>query len=239
MIRLVWVLQKKIKNIGVLTTNALSLMLNSFTSSSLSSSHPCARSNTSMRLHARYLFGDNSQSKGMAMTMPVITSYSGKKPLRMAFVLPSDKAVSGSGPWGDSADGQEEGSAADARAAAAPTPNSPRVYVSAKPSSRVAVREFSGFATEGEVARQLLELKAALYKAGLAPQESSDGQDCYQVYQYNSPLTIPIFRRNEIAIRLQSEADSKAECKEGVGSTESEEEEWANNTAEENGMPSD
>lgn len=191
-----------------------------------------------MRLHVRYLFGDNSQSKGMAMTMPVITSYSGKKPLRMAFVLPSDESVSVSGAWGDSADGQG-GSAADARAAAAPTPNSPRVYVSAKPSSRVAVREFSGFATEGEVARQLLELKAALCKAGLVPQESSDGQDRYQVYQYNSPFTIPILRRNEIAIRLQNEADSKAEEKEGESSTESEEEDWANNTAEENGMPSD
>jgi hypothetical protein len=179
----------------------------------------------------------------MAMTMPVITSYSGKKPLRMAFVLPNDADVSVSGAWGDtdSAEGQE-GSAADIRAAAAPTPNSPRVYVSAKPSSRVAVREFSGFATEGEVARQLLELKAALYKAGLAPQESSDGQDCYQVYQYNSPLTIPILRRNEIAIRLQTEADEKTEggaAEVEGGSTASEEEAWANNTAEENGMPSD
>ena len=132
----------------------------------------------------------------MSMTMPVITSYSGKAPLRMAFVLPTDAAVSVTGAW------DSEGSAADARALAAPTPSSPRVAVSAKPACRVAVREFAGFATPGEVARQLLELKAAIFKAGLAPQ--NDEEDCYQVFQYNPPTTLPFMRRNEIAIRLRT-----------------------------------
>ena len=178
----------------------------------------------------------------MAMTMPVITSYSGKLPLRMAFVLPTDAAASVvAGAWGDSSapGGVPGGTAADLRAAAAPVPSSPRVCVSAKPASRVAVREFGGFATAGEVARQLFELKARVYKAGLAPQETE--VDCYQVYQYNSPATLPFLRRNEIAIRLRTSADKEEEEMDLAAPANAAESEaaWANLSAEENGMPSD
>lgn len=140
---------------------------------------------------AAYLLGENDEAATLAMTTPVATDYVGKIPRRMSLVLPV---------------------AAAASAEAAPRPTSARVFVSERVPARYAVRAFGGFATEGEVKRQLLLLKSdlAMYGGGMgyaADFDPATGEDLYSVLQYNPPTTLPFLRRNEIAILLRADED--------------------------------
>jgi len=147
---------------------------------------------------AGYIFGKNDKSQTLAMTTPVVTSYEGGAALRMSFVLPRTLAEDGAEGGAEGGDG-----AADAAASSAPVPLDARVAISAKPKQRVAVKEFQGIATPGEVKRQLQALKEALYRSGMTPKLANSGDDCYQVYQYNPPTTLPFLRKNELCIRLE------------------------------------
>lgn len=122
---------------------------------------------------ASYLFGKNSADQAMAMTMPVEVSETS-----MAFVLPKKNAEEPPQPLAGS-----------------------DVTISEVPARLVAVKAFSGFVTEQEVKRQktaLLEVLAA-EGSGVAPVEASE----VSVLQYNSPLTVPWRRRNEVAIVVE------------------------------------
>ena len=106
------------------------------------------------------------------MTMPVAVSDS-----EMAFVLPRR--------FGEDAPAPLDGST---------------VAIEKVPARLVAAKAFAGLVTEEEVARQktsLLEaLAAAEEAAGVVPVDGGE----VSVLQYNSPLTLPWRRRNEIAI---------------------------------------
>ena len=121
---------------------------------------------------ASYLFGKNVAEQEMAMTMPVAVSDS-----EMAFVLPRR--------FGEDAPAPLDGST---------------VAIEKVPARLVAAKAFAGLVTEEEVARQktsLLEaLAAAEEAAGVVPVDGGE----VSVLQYNSPLTLPWRRRNEIAI---------------------------------------
>ena len=145
---------------------------------------------------AAYIFGDNDEQTAIAMTTPVAIDYVGKKARRMSFALPPDTCTS---------------------AAAAPRPTSARVFVSEKVPALVAVREFGGFATEGEVRRQVLALKSDIAMRGVTSVpvvpavDPTTGEDLYSVLQYNPPTTLPFLRRNEIALLLQSPTEPEME----------------------------
>lgn len=121
---------------------------------------------------ADYLFGNNNKdtkSESMAMTTPVIVG-NGK----MSFILPTGKV-----------------------AATAPTPATSDISIRDVPSEILAVREFPGIATDGEVSRQRAVLEDALLADGLQFDNMS-----FQTLQYNPPYTLPWLRRNEVSIRV-------------------------------------
>ena len=134
---------------------------------------------------ASYLFGGNEEEKSMAMTMPVIVrtdqeeaKYITKDNERsaagtMQFVIPSSVKAPPV-PLADTA-----------------------VQIEQVPARLVAVKTFPGIVTEDEVSRQKISLLNALREADV---ECRNGDEV-SVLQYNSPLTIPWWRRrNEIAV---------------------------------------
>jgi len=143
---------------------------------------------------AGYLFGDNAEDRSMKMTMPVEISYddsiaTGEQ--TMAFVLPAADATVGP-----------------------PAPRDPSVEVAGVAERLVAVKEFQGVATAGEVKRQTEKLLAALQADGaLAP--TGEGQR--SVLQYNPPYTLPWRRRNEIAVVVTDILDRAEEAKPEAG----------------------
>ena len=67
--------------------------------------------------------------------------------------------------------------------------------------------KFPGFATEGEVSRHKGPLLSSLSLDGVEVDTPHGIKIPHIVFQYNPPYTIPIVRRNEIAIPVRSEED--------------------------------
>jgi hypothetical protein len=128
---------------------------------------------TSFNALAGYLFGDNQESKAMGMTTPVTTTSLGE----MRFYLAEPKI---------------------------PLPlESDEVDIMEIPAARLAVRKFTGFATDGEIARQKDTLLQALEMDGVELDVPHGAIVPHVVFQYNPPYTIPIVRRNEIAVPVR------------------------------------
>ena len=143
---------------------------------------------------ASYIFGENtkkevtekaldndttisvSTSEKLTMTTPVIIG-SGE----MSFVLP--KYVN---------------------ADSAPIPSSDKVTLKDIPGELIAVRTFTGLATEGEVSRQRALLEDSLLIDNIVYDNLS-----FRVYQYNPPYTVPWVRRNEVAFAVSLPLISK------------------------------
>lgn len=85
----------------------------------------------------------------------------------------------------------------------APLPSAPEIFIKDVPSETIATVEFTGFATDGEVARQRALLEDALLTDGIMFDNLS-----FRVLQYNPPYTLPWLRRNEVALRVIQESTS-------------------------------
>jgi len=151
---------------------------------SSSSGDPLLSSGNSFGTLAKYIFGENAEEASISMTTPVAIDYVSNNPSTMSFVL------------GDGI-----------KAATAPSPTSPRVAVSDCAPTKVAAIEFPGFATAGEVQRQLSILKESMSVAGYEYDEGAT----YQLLQYNPPYTLPFLRRNELLYPLGSNSVSSTE----------------------------
>lgn len=122
---------------------------------------------------AAYLFGENQESKAMAMTTPVTTTSLGE----MRFYLAEPQI---------------------------PLPlEADKVDIMTIPPARLAVRKFTGFATDGEIARQKDTLLQALEMDGVELDVDHGAIVPHVVFQYNPPYTLPIVRRNEIAVPVR------------------------------------
>merc|ERR1712085_245167 len=77
------------------------------------------------------------------------------------------------------------------------------------PPATLAVAKFTGFVTDGEVARQKDALMTCLEIDGIELDVPHASVVPHVILQYNPPYTIPILRRNEIGIpvRLSAEED--------------------------------
>jgi hypothetical protein len=82
-------------------------------------------------------------------------------------------------------------------AATAPAPKSEKITIKDVPAEVLAVREFPGFATDGEVSRQRAMLEDALLADGVIYDNLS-----FKVFQYNPPYTLPWLRRNEVTLSI-------------------------------------
>jgi hypothetical protein len=144
---------------------------------------------------ASYVFGANADNKAMDMTTPVQTTMSGE----MRFYL--DQVDIPDPVKDDEGDNMYES-------------GNNKIVIQQIPPCRLAVRRFTGFCTAGEIARQKESLLAALS----FDQVELDG-DCiahgqtvgHVIFQYNPPYTIPVLRRNEIAVPVAAEYDVKDE----------------------------
>lgn len=139
---------------------------------------------------AAYLFGANDEGRSMEMTTPVATTSLGE----MRFFLKKDGETSVTDfpqPLAPEGTFNERGT----------------VKIVEVPPSRLAVAKFTGFVTEGEVSRQKDALLSALALDGVEVDAPHGAVVPHIIFQYNPPYTIPIVRRNEIAIPVLSEND--------------------------------
>ena len=118
---------------------------------------------------AGYLFGENSLDEKMSMTTPVIMVDG-----NMEFVLPSPITAD-----------------------TAPMPKTQDIFLKDVPTETVAVVEFTGFATDGEISRQRALLEDALLADGVMYDNLT-----FKVFQYNPPYTLPWLRRNEVCLKV-------------------------------------
>ena len=85
----------------------------------------------------------------------------------------------------------------------APVPKSDKVTIKDIKAGFLAVKEFPGFATDGEVSRQRAMLEDSLLADGVIYDNLS-----FKVFQYNPPYTLPWLRRNEVSLSVEmSESD--------------------------------
>jgi len=139
---------------------------------------------------AAYLFGANDEGRSMEMTTPVSTTSLGE----MRFYLKNEEDVKVPTPLSPEESFNEQGA----------------VKIEEIPRARLAVARFTGFVTAGEVSRQKDALLFALAADGIEVDVPHGSVVPHIVFQYNPPYTIPIVRRNEIAIPVR-DPDATAE----------------------------
>jgi len=115
-----------------------------------------------------------SSSRSVPMTTPVETTEVDEG-MRMAFYLPTDFDVE-----------------------SAPRPTDERVELVAVPERTLAVRRFSGRPTDGRVRRETGDLLSTLERASV----TTTGDPFYM--GYDAPWTIPVLRRNEVAVEVDT-----------------------------------
>jgi hypothetical protein len=134
---------------------------------------------------ANYLFGaGNVREEAMAMTTPVEISSGGggDGAPSMAFVLPSKNAADPPSPTAGSG-----------------------VELATVPARLVAAKFFPGLVTDAEVARQTEALLESLAVDGrYTPVDAG----AVSVLQYNGPFTLPLRRRNEVAIVVTGDVEA-------------------------------
>lgn len=130
---------------------------------------------------ASYIFGANDEEKVMEMTTPVTTTSAGD----MRFYLNADDNERIPQPDKNSDDDSN-------------------LEIVRIPASLLAIRKFTGFVTDGEVARQKDTLLQALEMDGVELDVAHGAIVPHIVFQYNPPYTIPMVRRNEIGIPVRN-----------------------------------
>lgn len=135
---------------------------------------------------AAYIFGANEDKEVMEMTTPVTTTSTGE----MRFYLKAREDGSDMFPTPVAENDEifnEKGS----------------VKIQEIPPATLAVAKFTGFVTEGEVARQKDALMTCLSLDGIEIDVPHASVVPHVILQYNPPYTIPILRRNEITIPVR------------------------------------
>lgn len=143
---------------------------------------------------AAYLFGANEEKEVMEMTTPVTTTSTGE----MRFYLKERDGGNDNFPMPVA----ENDEAFNAKG---------EVKIQEIPSATLAVAKFTGFVTEGEVARQKDALMTCLLIDGIEIDVPHASVVPHVILQYNPPYTIPILRRNEIGIPVRLVAAEKEE----------------------------
>lgn len=167
-----------------------------------------AARNAGFRKVAGYIFGDNKAARQVAMTTPVAQKAAGvggqtiamtspvvQKPASETIAMTSpvvQSATAGQGVWKI-----QFVMPAKYTLATLPQPDDPSVKLLQEPPARYAVARFSGSRSAAAVAQQTRALMAAAAARGW----KTSGPTV--AWFYDPPWTVPAFRRNEVAVRVQ------------------------------------
>lgn len=149
---------------------------------------------------AAYLFGANKQGESMDMTTPVTTTSWGEMRFFLSRAQTDDDIP-------DPLDDMSSGSLYETGS----------VTILDIPPARLAVKKFTGFVTEGEISRQKDALLSALMMDDIELDVAHGDPISHVIFQYNPPYTLPIVRRNEIAVAVRSQEDEGVDLKEEWG----------------------
>lgn len=147
---------------------------------------------TAFNTLASYIFGANDESKVMDMTTPVTTTSAGD----MRFYV----KTSGSEPLPKPSIKNGVESSIET------TDDNSAIEIVQVPAALLAIRKFTGFVTDGEVARQKDTLLQALEMDGVELDVAHGAIVPHVVFQYNPPYTLPIVRLNEIGVPVRNSA---------------------------------
>lgn len=149
-------------------------------------------SGTAFNALASYIFGANEEGKTLEMTTPVETTSAGEMRFYLKKNTPDETFPT---PITMSNEFNEKGA----------------VEVVKVTPALLAVARFTGFTTDGEVSRQKDTLLAKLANDGVELDVPHGAVVPHKIFQYNPPYTIPIVRRNEIAVPVRRDGDIVAE----------------------------
>ena len=124
---------------------------------------------------AGYIFGDNDKEMKISMTAPVISDCpsSNEKPYEILFVMPKKHSLEG-----------------------LPKANTELISIEKESFGEVTVLLFGGWATETRSLNYQKKLLEFINKQGLKYKGG------FMIAQYNSPWTLPPFRKNEVMVRI-------------------------------------
>jgi len=124
---------------------------------------------------ASYIFGGNDKEMKIAMTAPVIVDSPSKglKSYNISFVMPKEHSMND-----------------------LPQANISEVSIQKESLGEVAVLSFGGWASESRSTGYQKKLSELLTKNKI---ETKGG---FMIAQYNSPWTLPPFRKNEVMVRM-------------------------------------
>ena len=150
-----------------------------------------AARNAGFRRLAGYIFGDNHAAAKIAMTAPVAQQAGGKRGEKIAMTAPVAQEAVADNEWVI-----RFFMPADKTLESLPQPNNPAVQLLIVPEEIVAVRRFSGSRSPSTVASQTAMLMTTLREKGVEPAGTP------VAWFYDPPWTVPMLRRNEIAVRV-------------------------------------
>ncbi len=151
--------------------------------------------NEGFRRLFRYIAGGNTRQSRIAMTVPVAQAPAKRESEKIAMTVPVQQTHSGGG-WRIAfmVPGQYT-------LETAPTPSDSRVRVVEVPGRLMAVLRYAGRWTERNYQGQRAELLERLSVAGVA----TLGEP--RLARYNGPLSLPMFRRNEVQVEVERAPD--------------------------------
>ncbi|MDH3440392.1 MAG: heme-binding protein [Gammaproteobacteria bacterium] len=147
--------------------------------------------NKAFRILAGYIFGDNSITEKMSMTAPV-ESRSAPASEKMAMTAPVSSTAAADSDQKTFAFVMERKYTLETL----PVPNDDRIRIREVPERTMAVRRYSGRWTESKYLQNKEVLRSALEASGI----QTIGRPT--LARYNSPFSLPTFRRNEVMIEV-------------------------------------
>lgn len=145
--------------------------------------------NRAFRILAGYIFGDNVPEQKMSMTAPVESAQAG---IKMNMTVPVESVAASDASTYTYAFVMERKYSMETL----PKPNDPRVRLIERPARIMAVRRFSGRASERSYQQRRTELLDALESDAITPKGPT------ALAQYNGPFTMGPFRRNEVLVEV-------------------------------------
>ncbi len=154
-----------------------------------------AARNIGFRRLAGYIFGGNHADAKIEMTAPVAQQSGGGRGEKIAMTAPVSQRAGDDGQWVI-----RFFMPVEKTMESLPQPNDPAVQLVTVPAETIAVRRFTGSYNRDAVASQTAALLRTLHETGFRPVGTPSA------WFYDPPWTLPMLRRNEIAVPIKPES---------------------------------